>query len=84
MAPSRQPVDLQQATLVSELLAAHTATTEHAASLAAARQRRRYIAEQLHTAGHTYRWIGEQIGVSAQAVEGFIKYPRRNKRAPRT
>lgn len=25
----------------------------------------------------SYKWIGEQIGVTAQVVEGFIKYRQR-------
>ena len=69
--------------LVAELLAAHKDTLVHAEMLSQARQRRREVAVKLYAAGHSYRWIGEQIGVSAQAVEGFMKYRQRNQRAGR-
>ncbi|NYI47840.1 hypothetical protein BJ993_004986 [Nocardioides aromaticivorans] len=36
----------------------------------------------LHARGYSYRRIGEQIGVTAQAVEGFVKY--RQRRAGRS
>lgn len=65
--------------LVAHLLAAHQSTLDHTASLANARQRRRELAAQLHDAGHSYKWIGEQIGVTAQAVEGFVKYRQRRQ-----
>ncbi len=68
--------------LVADLKAAHQKTVEHTASLAEARQQRRELAGQLHEAGHSYKWIGEQIGVTAQAVEGFVKY--RQRRAARS
>lgn len=71
--------------LVAELLAAHKETEECTALLAQARQHRREIAARLHTAGYSYAWIGTQIGVTAQAVEGFVKYhQRRAKRQTNT
>ena len=73
-----RPADDDQ--LVADLQAAHHATVESAEQLAEARQRRRKLAGQLHSAGRSYRWIGEQIGVTAQAVEGFLKYRQRHNR----
>lgn len=67
--------------LVSELVAAHRAHEEYSALLAEARKRRRQAASELRTAGHSYRWIGAQIGVTAQAVEGFVKYRQRHRRS---
>jgi len=66
--------------LVVDLVAAHQSTVEHTELLAEARQRRRQLAAQLHADGHSYKWIGEQIGVTAQAVEGFIKYRQRRQK----
>lgn len=68
---------LSEAELVAALQAAHTAAGEHTAALAAARKQRRELAAELHAAGHPYKWIGEQIGVTGSAVEGFIKYQQR-------
>jgi hypothetical protein len=65
--------------LVAALQAAHRDSVEHTASLAQARQRRRELAAELHKAGRSYKWIGEQIGVTAQAVEGFVKYRQRRQ-----
>lgn len=65
--------------LVADLQAAHRESVEHTEALAEARQRRRELAAQLHDAGHSYKWIGEQIGVTAQAVEGFVKYHQRRQ-----
>ncbi|AOS94870.1 MULTISPECIES: helix-turn-helix domain-containing protein [Mycobacterium avium complex (MAC)] len=63
--------------LLTRLQAAHDSTIEYTQLLAQARQRRRELAAQLHDAGHSYKQIGEHIGVTAQAVEGFIKYRQR-------
>lgn len=65
--------------LLANLLDAHKDAEEHTALLAQARQRRREVAAQLHDAGYSYKWIGDQIGVTAQAVEGFVKYRQRRQ-----
>ena len=65
--------------LIAGLQAAHESTIEYTTLLADARQRRRELAAELHDAGHSYKSIGEQIGVTAQAVEGFIKYRQRRQ-----
>lgn len=75
----RVSVDSEQ-DLVADLVAAHQSTVEHSDLLAEARQRRRQLAAQLHADGHSYKWIGAQIGVTAQAVEGFIKYRQRRQK----
>lgn len=69
----------REAEIVAELRAAHAAAAEHTERLAEARQRRRELAAELHASGHPYKWIGEQIGVTAQAVEGFLKYQQRRQ-----
>ena len=70
----------QEDQLVDELVAAHRDTVEQTAKLAAARQRRRDLAAQLHAAGRSYAWIGHRLGITAQAVEGFLKYHQRRHR----
>lgn len=65
--------------MVIALRAAHRETEEYAARLAAARQRRRELAGQLRDAGRSFRWIGAVLGVTPQAVEGFLKYHQRRR-----
>ena len=66
-----------QSDLVARLKAAHRATVRQTKMLTKSRQLRRDLAVELHQAGHSYRWIGAQIGLTAQAVEGFVKYQQR-------
>lgn len=72
--PSDDPL---LASLLASLLDAHKDTQEHTELLAQARQRRREAAGRLHDAGYSFGWIGAQLGVSAQAVESFLKYRQR-------
>lgn len=65
--------------LLARLLAAHQDTEKHTDLLAQARQRRREAAAQLHDDGHSFKWIGDQLGLSAQAVESFLKYRQRRQ-----
>lgn len=65
--------------LVTQLLAAHEDTATYTGMLADARQRRREFAAQLHDQGYTYAQIGAELGVTAQAVEGFLKYHKRRR-----
>jgi len=74
-------VELSGDQLVAELISAHQDTQRLSAQLASARQRRREVAAQLHAAGRTYQWIGQQLGVTAQAVEGLVKYKQRRPTA---
>lgn len=64
---------------VDQLIAAHHETGHRTKQLAAARQRRRELAVHLHLGGRSYTWIGRQIGLTGQAVEGFVKYHQRRK-----
>lgn len=70
--------------IVRQLRQAHAAAAAAADELAQARRRRRTAAAQLHAAGWTYRRIGEELGVTAQAVEAFLKYRDRAGRKGRT
>ena len=80
-APGR--ADANQASeeeLVRELRAAHADQKRAAAEGAAARQRRREAAEGLRALGRPMSWIADQIGVTQQAVDGFMKYKERRGR----
>lgn len=68
---------IEEQPLVEALQAAHQSALEHTSALAEARQRRRDVAVKLHEAGRSYRWIGDQIGVTPQAVESLLKYHQR-------
>lgn len=67
--------------LVRELQAAHADQERLDAELAAARQRRREAAAGLRNLGRSMNWIAGQIGVTQQAVDGFLKYRERRSRA---
>jgi hypothetical protein len=65
--------------LVRELQAAHADQERLDAELAAARQRRREAAAGLRSLGRSMNWIASQIGVTQQAVDGFLKYKERHR-----
>jgi hypothetical protein len=67
--------------LVRELQAAHADQQRLEPELAAARQRRREAAAGLRNLGKPMSWIAAQIGVTQQAVDGFLKYKERKNRA---
>lgn len=67
--------------VVDALRAAHEDTRTHTEMLTVAREQRRMLAALLHSRGHSYRWIGEQLGITAQAVEGFVKYRQRRQQS---
>lgn len=62
---------------LAELLSAHTDMERLTAELGAARERRRDAARQLIALGRGTSWIAQQLGVTAQAVDGFLKYQER-------
>ncbi|MBO0879684.1 MAG: LuxR family transcriptional regulator [Mycobacterium sp.] len=79
----RQPAirrEDEEARLVAELRAAHEDIPRRQADLVEARQRRRDAAVKLRESGRSYAWIGEQIGVSAQAIEGSVKLRDRGRK----
>lgn len=57
---------------LAELLAAHAAQAAMTDELVAARERRRIAARQLLDLGCTKTWIGQQLGMSPQAVDSFL------------
>ncbi|MBX9978050.1 MULTISPECIES: LuxR family transcriptional regulator [Mycobacterium] len=46
-----------------------------------ARERRRTAAQRLIDGGRGTTWIAAQLGVTKQAVDGFVKYKQRNAHA---
>jgi len=67
--------------LVRALRKAHADQDRAAAELADARQRRREAAAGLRSLGKSMSWIAAKIGVTQQAVDGFLKYKERRSRA---
>jgi hypothetical protein len=70
--------------VLRELLAAHADMERLTAEIGVVRQRRRDAARRLIELGRGTSWIARQLGVTAQAVDGFIKYQERHekKRGP--
>jgi hypothetical protein len=65
--------------LIDALLAAHADMAELTVNLADARERRRDAARQLMALGRGTSWIATRLGVTPQAVDGFMKYKDRNQ-----
>jgi hypothetical protein len=65
---------------VEALLAAHADMARLSVELTDARERRRDAARQLMALGRGTSWIATRLGVTPQAVDGFMKYKDRNQR----
>lgn len=65
---------------LGELLAAHAEMERLTAEIGAVRERRRDAARRLIALGRGTSWIARQLGVSAQAVDGFVKYQERQEK----
>jgi predicted transcriptional regulator len=62
------------------LLTAHADMNRLTTELAEARERRRAAARRLIELGYGISWIADQLGVTPQAVDGFLKYKDRKGR----
>ena len=71
---------VDESSAVEELLAAHAEMESLTIALADARERRRAAARRLLELGRGFPWIAAQLGVTPQAVDGFVKYKDRNQR----
>lgn len=60
--------------VLDDLVRAHENLQRLTGELAAAREHRRAAAQKLIDSGHSLAWIAEHLGVSRQAVDGFLKY----------
>lgn len=75
---------MQERHALEQLLAAHTDMQRLTVEIAAARQRRREAAAALTALGRGPTWIAAQLGVSPQAVDGFLKYQERKRSSAAT
>jgi hypothetical protein len=71
-------VDVNEA--LAELVRAHVDLQRLSEESADARERRRQAGRQLVEAGYGPTWIAEQLGVTKQAVDGFLRYEERKGR----
>lgn len=71
---------MDEAQALAELIRAHSDLKRLNAESADARERRRQAARRLVEAGHGPTWIAGQLGVTKQAVDGFLKYDERKGR----
>lgn len=62
---------------LAELVRAHADLERLTEDIADARERRRQAARQLVDSGYGPTWIAKQLGVTKQAVDGFLKYKER-------
>jgi hypothetical protein len=63
-----------------DLLTAHADMARLTTELAQARERRRVAARRLIELGYGISWIADQLNVTPQAVDGFLKYKERKQR----
>lgn len=65
---------------LAELVQAHADMQRLSEETADARERRRQAARRLVAAGYGPTWIAQQLGVTKQAVDGFLRYEERKGR----
>ena len=65
---------------LAELVRAHADLARLSDESADARERRREAARRLVESGRGTTWIAAQLGVTKQAVDGFLKYKDRKRR----
>jgi hypothetical protein len=71
---------MDESEALSELVRAHADLERLTDEAADARERRRQAAQRLVEAGRGTTWIAAQLGVTKQAVDGFLKYKERKGR----
>ena len=69
-----------EARALDELLAAHADLERLTTEAGVARQRRRDAARRLLGFGRGTSWIARQLGVTAQAVDSFLRYQERQEK----
>lgn len=72
---------MEDSDALDELVRAHGDLERLTDELADARERRRQAAQRLIDGGRGTTWIAAQLGVTKQAVDGFVKYKQRNTHA---
>lgn len=68
---------MDESDALAELVRAHADLERLTEDIADARERRRQAARRLVDSGHGTTWIANQLGVTKQAVDGFLKYKER-------
>ncbi|GAB4908086.1 hypothetical protein MAHJHV65_46060 [Mycobacterium avium subsp. hominissuis] len=68
---------MDEGAALAELLRAHADLNRLSVESADARERRRQAARRLLESGYTMSRIAAELGVTRQAVEGFLKYKAR-------
>ena len=71
---------MDESEALAELVRAHADLERLTDEAADARERRRQAAQCLVAAGRGTTWIAAQLGVTKQAVDGFLKYKERKGR----
>ncbi|MFL0294996.1 LuxR family transcriptional regulator [Mycobacterium sp. SMC-18] len=74
---------MDEGDVLAELVRAHADLERLTAELADTRERRRRAAGWLVEHGRGTTWIAAQLGVTRQAVDGFLKYKERKATPPR-
>lgn len=65
---------------LAELVRAHADLARLTEEAADARERRRQAAQRLVESGRGTTWIAAQLGITKQAIDGFLKYKERKAR----
>jgi DNA-binding transcriptional regulator LsrR (DeoR family) len=64
---------------LDDLVRAHADLQRLTDEITDARERRRRAAQRLIESGRGLAWIAERLGVTRQAVDGFLKYKERKQ-----
>ena len=72
---------MEESDALAELVRAHNDLERLTDELVDVRERRRKAAQRLLDGGRGTTWIAAQLGVTKQAVDGFVKYKRRKTHA---
>ncbi|WP_254427624.1 hypothetical protein [Mycolicibacterium conceptionense] len=79
--PQREVVSVDESRVLDDLIAAHADLERLTAEIGEVRERRRKAARELIELGRGPSWIARQLGVTPQAVDGFLKYKERKQQA---
>lgn len=79
--PRGEAGGVDEGTALDNLIAAHADLERLTEEIGVVRERRREAARQLIELGRGPSWIARQLGVTPQAVDGFLKYKERKQQA---
>jgi hypothetical protein len=78
--PRREAGGVNEGQALDNLIAAHADLERLTKEISDVRERRREAARQLIELGRGPSWIARQLGVTPQAVDGFLKYKERKQK----